>query len=209
MKKRAGSGGWVGLHDETRKAVSRLDIRFTHLAARFARGLLWQMVRLTLEIRGRRESRVSRYTRGLVCQNAQRKTHTSIQVQRRHPTFPAQWFTAYSALSPVTGLCLPPSSAEIQLPPNLTPASRRQDHTTSPSAAGSTPVSRASYVHRIPCRYVRDVRETPLLIGTGCDGDMPVIWIGREAGNLFASEDWTAQIHVDLRSEHLVFSRRV
>jgi len=33
-----------------------------------------------------------------------KKTHTSIQVQRRHPAFPAQWFTAYSVLSPVTGL---------------------------------------------------------------------------------------------------------
>jgi len=33
------------------------------------------------------------------------ETHTSIQVQRRHPAFPAQWFLpAYTALSPVTGL---------------------------------------------------------------------------------------------------------
>ena len=29
-------------------------------------------------------------------QNARVKTHTSIQVQRRHPTFPAQWFTDYT-----------------------------------------------------------------------------------------------------------------
>ena len=35
--------------------------------------------------------------------SAQKKTHTSIQVQRRHPAFPAQWFTAYFALSPVNG----------------------------------------------------------------------------------------------------------
>jgi hypothetical protein len=38
-----------------------------------------------------------------VCKTAQKKTHTSIQVQREHPAFPAQWFTAYNALSPVTG----------------------------------------------------------------------------------------------------------
>ena len=37
-------------------------------------------------------------------QKCTKKTHTSIQVQRRHPAFPAQWFTAYSVLSPVTGL---------------------------------------------------------------------------------------------------------
>jgi hypothetical protein len=28
----------------------------------------------------------------------------SLQVRRNNPTFPAQWFTAYNALSPVTGL---------------------------------------------------------------------------------------------------------
>src|SRR5258708_21315164 len=37
-------------------------------------------------------------------QDVHKNTHTSIQVQRRHPAFPAQWFTAYFALSPVTGL---------------------------------------------------------------------------------------------------------
>jgi hypothetical protein len=36
-------------------------------------------------------------------QFAHKKTHTSIQVQRRHPAFPAQWFTAYFVLSPVNG----------------------------------------------------------------------------------------------------------
>ena len=43
---------------------------------------------------------------------------------------------------------------------NLTPASRRQDHTTSPSA-GSAFVNSATRVHRIPLR-VRDDREPPL-----------------------------------------------
>src|SRR5665213_754313 len=46
----------------------------------------------------------ARCTRGLVCNVHQKKTHTSIQVQRRHPTFPAQWFYAYTVLSLVTGL---------------------------------------------------------------------------------------------------------
>ena len=36
-------------------------------------------------------------------QSAQKETHTSIQVQRRHPAFPAQWFTAYFVLFPVNG----------------------------------------------------------------------------------------------------------
>src|SRR6202022_4633021 len=44
---------------------------------------------------------------------------------------------------------------------NLTPASRRQDHTTSPSASARF-VKRAARVHRIPSR-VRDDRDTPLV----------------------------------------------
>jgi hypothetical protein len=44
---------------------------------------------------------------------------------------------------------------------NLTPASRRQDHPTSPSASARF-VKRAARVHRISSR-VRDDREPPLL----------------------------------------------
>ena len=55
-----------------------------------------------LNERGRREDRV-RAAPAVSCASAQKKTHTSIQVQRRHPAFPAQWFTAYFALSPVNG----------------------------------------------------------------------------------------------------------
>src|SRR5438128_7824013 len=54
--------------------------------------------------RGRRECRV-RAAPAVSCAKVCKNAHTSIQVQRRHPTFPAQWFTAYTALSPVIGLC--------------------------------------------------------------------------------------------------------
>jgi hypothetical protein len=47
---------------------------------------------------------------------------------------------------------------------DLAPASERQDHTTSPSAAGP-PVKRAARVHRIPLR-VRDVAQRPSVDGT-------------------------------------------
>ena len=50
---------------------------------------------------------------------------------------------------------------------DLTPASRRQDHTTSPSASGAL-VRGAISVHRIPPR-VRDDRETPLWWGGTMD----------------------------------------
>ena len=41
----------------------------------------------------------ARCTRGLACQDAQRNAHTSIQVQRSNPAFPAQWlYGLYRAL---------------------------------------------------------------------------------------------------------------
>jgi hypothetical protein len=54
---------------------------------------------------------------------------------------------------------LSPSSADQST--NMTPASRRQDHTTSPSAADAL-VRSTAHVHRIPSR-VRDDRDTPLM----------------------------------------------
>jgi hypothetical protein len=58
-------------------------------------------------------------------------------------------FTAYSALSPVTGFV---ATVAMQIAPhNLTPASGRQDHTISPSASAAL-VSRSTCVHRIPPR---------------------------------------------------------
>jgi hypothetical protein len=39
-----------------------------------------------------------------VCNDAQKNAHTSIQVKRKHPAFPAQWLYGLYALSPVTGL---------------------------------------------------------------------------------------------------------
>jgi hypothetical protein len=60
---------------------------------------------------------------------------------------------------------LSPSPAEISFSTNLTPASRRQDHTTSPSAGSSVLVANAARVHRIPPR-VDDVAQRPSF-GTG------------------------------------------
>src|SRR6267142_2232406 len=75
------------------------------------------------------------------------RTHTSKRVHRNHPAFPhAMVLTVSFALSPVTGLfchrrprtnVVPkPGRADITSA-NLTPASGRQDHTTSPYAATS------------------------------------------------------------------------
>jgi hypothetical protein len=75
----------------------------------------------------------------------------------------AMVLTVSFVLSPVIGLIC---HRRLQTLPsaNLTPASRRQDHTTSPSASARF-VKRAACVHRIPPR-VRDDRDTPL-VGAG------------------------------------------
>jgi hypothetical protein len=56
---------------------------------------------------------------------------------------------------------LPPSSLRSLLLKNLTPASGRQDHTTSPSASRPRSSARRSRPPH-PALYVRDDRETPL-----------------------------------------------
>jgi hypothetical protein len=86
--------------------------------------------------------------------------------------------------------CLPPSSSGVASA-NLTPASGRQDHTTSPSAS-----TRPRLWRRLrpphPASYVRDDRETPL-VGSGTARVIEVIWVRRET-DYFCKGDWTTQI---------------
>jgi hypothetical protein len=92
--------------------------------------------------------------------------------------------------------CLSPSSA---LPSaDLTPASRRQDHTTSPSASARF-VKRAGRVHRIPSRVLDD-RDTPL-VGDETAALIMLIWVRRETES-FCKQDWTGQITL-IRFENL------
>src|SRR5258705_13782561 len=102
--------------------------------------------------------------RSLVC----KKTNTRVSHHGHtgnHPAFPAQWFYGLFRALPGDQACLTPSPALLLA--DLTPASGRQNHTTSPSAAAPF-VKCAARVHRIPPR-VRDDRETPLW-GTGRGG---------------------------------------
>jgi hypothetical protein len=75
------------------------------------------------------------------------------------PAFPAQWFTAYSALSPVSGLFShrPPGL----LSRGLIPASGDRDHTISPSASVRF-VAAHSHVHRSPHPTLVTIRSVPL-----------------------------------------------
>jgi hypothetical protein len=86
-------------------------------------------------IRGRRECRV-RAAPAVSCAKCAKNAHTSIQVQRRHPTFPAQWlYGLYRALPGEPGFLATVAPKKRELLKNLTPASGRQDHATLPYAS--------------------------------------------------------------------------
>jgi hypothetical protein len=131
----------------------------------------------------------ARCTRGLVRKWHRKKPHTSIQVQRKHSGLPCAMALRLIPRSPrrsgflVTVAC---GSMRVRArsgrhaTADLTPASRRQDHTTSPSAASpfvSAPFDDSRETRpAIPCapdaaastasRFnVRDDRDTPLLRG--------------------------------------------
>jgi hypothetical protein len=85
--------------------------------------------------------------------------HTSIQVRRKHPAFPAQWLYGLYVVVLVTGFL-----ATIAAPNerrNLTPAPGRRTRTISPYANAAL-VSRSLGVHRIP-PHVVTIAIAPLL----------------------------------------------
>jgi hypothetical protein len=126
------------------------------IAARSAR--IMQKL-FALENRGRREDRV-RAAPAVSCAMCTKKCaheHTG-SAESIRPSL-RNGFTAYNAPSPVTGFVA--TVAGGILPANLTPASGRQDHTTSPYAETTfvfvTSASTASH------RAFRDDREPPLV----------------------------------------------
>jgi hypothetical protein len=126
--------------------------------------------------------------------------------------------TVYFVLSPVIGLFCHRHPADMvlsapgraDLPPlDLTPASRRQDHTTSPSAKapfvsalliahGPKPALRSHRalwrcrVHRIPCPTSVTIAKRPS-VWDGMAKDIDLIWVGRER-EYFCKWDWTAEL---------------
>src|SRR5438876_3686376 len=81
-----------------------------------------------------------------------------------NPALPAQWFYGLLRALPGDQACLTPSSALLIA--DLTPASGRQNHTTSPSASAPF-VKGAARVYRIPPPTLMTLRNAPL---SGRDG---------------------------------------
>ena len=103
---------------------------FHILATAFVRGLPFRSLPRNKRAQGRPGARC---TRGLVCNVHQKKTHTSIQVKRKHSGLPCAMARRLIRALPGDRAFLPPSPA-WKIPRGLTPASGRQDHTTSPYA---------------------------------------------------------------------------
>ena len=141
---------------QPRAAASR-QMHFRDLAAWFARAV--HFVLPSRNFRGRREDRVHAAP-AVLCAISGGDAHTSIQVRRKHPGLPCATALRFISCSPRSGRARCHRHRARREPlRNLTPASGRQDHTTSPYASGVY-VCHAIRVHRIPPR-VRDVRERP------------------------------------------------
>src|SRR5438034_3771012 len=115
-------------------------------------------------------------TRGLVCQTHSNRRTRAYRFSRNSPAFPTQWFYGLLRALPGERACLPPSPLRSLLLRNLAPASRRQDHTTSPYAfAHSSTLARLKQKrppHSSPTH--RDDRETPL-VWAGVTEEVPLI----------------------------------
>ncbi len=125
----------------------------------FSRRIASEFVFETLpsQIRGCREDRVRAAPAVSCAVCAQKRAHEHTGSAGASRPSLRNGFTAYFVLSPVNG-----SFATVImriLPHHLTPAPRRQDHTTSPYAWAAH-VSRSSRVHRIS-PHVRDDGQRP------------------------------------------------
>ena len=130
----------------------------------------------------------ARRTRSLVCAWGSEYAHEYSQRGRQnHPASPRNGLRLIPRSPRRSGFFVTVISGVTST--NLTPASRRQDHTASPSASAPFVIGTSS-VHRIPPR-VRDDREPPLK-WDGTVAICEVIWVGREQ-EYFCEWGWTRQ----------------
>src|SRR5947209_5228161 len=92
-----------------------------------------------------------------------------------HPAFPAQWFYGFLRALPGDQACLTPSPALLLA--DLTPASGRQNHTTSPSA--SAPFVKGTTASTASRPTFVTIAKRP---SEGRDGQrILLIWVRRQA----------------------------
>jgi len=116
--------------------------------------------------RRRRECRVPEAP-AAPCAKGRKHTVVDHRCTGSDPAFPARWCYGFLRALPGDRACLPPSPSRSLLLKDLTPASGRQDHTTSPYAIAS-PVPRCSHVHRIPQPTSLTIAIRPSPARNGC-----------------------------------------
>jgi hypothetical protein len=169
--RRPGRRGWIASSQVRTSLHSRGTLRpsFTKSFARKTKGAVPSQ-------EGGRESRV-RAAPAISCAKAERKTHTSIQVQRKQSGLPCAMVLRLISCSPWRPAFLSPSSPRSLLLKNLTPASGRRDHTTSPSAL--TPFVKGVFASTASRPASVTIASRP---SVGRDNrDKPVIWARRQA----------------------------
>jgi hypothetical protein len=143
------------------------------------------------ENRGRRESRVPAAP---AASRAKSRKHTSVVTTGStgitRPS-PRNGFNGFLRALPGDRACLPPSPPRSLLLKSLTPASGRQNHTTSPSADQRHSSLDVISVHRIPRPTSVTIAKRPSCRG-GTEADLEVIWVEREE-EFFCGRGWTAK----------------
>src|SRR3954451_25460143 len=109
--------------------------------------------------------------------------------------------TVSFVISPVIGLGCHRRFALLQ---NLTPASRRQDHTTSPSASARF-VKHAISVHRIPCPTSVTIAIRPSRVGR--DGASCRVDLGSWRSRIFFRKGLDHPNHVDREREFRAYAQ--
>src|SRR5689334_11317031 len=124
-----------GLSPQAGRGKSNSLIQFFKQPTAFPRRNFARVVHLIVPPlrRGHRESRALAAP-AAPCAMGRKNAHGFDRYSRDIPAFPAQWFYGLYVLSPGKRPFLPPLPAGLTA--NVAPGSRRQDHTTSPYAAG-------------------------------------------------------------------------
>jgi hypothetical protein len=112
----AGACHWAAIRPTRWRTMTNVGI----LATRCARVFQIRSPQIKKRAQGRPGARC---TRGLACKVANKKRTRAYRFSGSSPAFPAQWFTAYSVLSPVRpGLFVTVASVMRSIIANLTPA---------------------------------------------------------------------------------------
>ena len=124
------------------------------------------------------------------CVESTRVSHHGHTGNTRHS--PRNGFTAYIALSPVTGLSCHRHPRKLPSA-NLTPASGRQDHTTSPSASGA--LRRCAPSASTASRLTSVTIAKRPFVGTG-RGELVEMICPTAKAEYFFDQDWTDKIRL-------------